>query len=710
MKIDAPPSLFICCSNPTDLQHLTQELQGYFGNVLHIVPLNPLTFDTTTPLQLSVILCTGSTESFAEKVFPHATILSVHRALSGKELEKIVTLPKGTRALVVNDPKQNAIETTNAIMDLGIQHINLIPYWPGSGINTQNCSTIIYTGIADDCPKGDFNYINLDHRSIAIETILDIIRHFNLPSHVANAYYFKHIQHITDSCYVVARTLRESKQLQNSFEDVFEINRSCLFVIDEHNQLSLINQMACDALNIQKQTSIGQKISVVFKSHPQLLPLLNTPKKNSETVITLNDVKYYMKLNLFFQKKPGNILISLTSVDELRQTEGNARMQLHASGFSAKFQFSNIIGDSFELTNTIALAKLYARTNSNILITGETGTGKEIFAQAIHNASQHSGQSFVAVNFAALPENLVETELFGYDEGAFTGALKGGKSGLFEIAHNGTLLLDEIGEASLAVQAKILRTLEEREIIHVGGSKVIPVDVRIICATNSNLKAMVEKGTFRADLFYRIKVLNLQLHPLRSRPADICPLLHSMLHSRFAMSLITPKIESHLLEYTWPGNVREVRALAEYINMLSDMYAQGSPLEQINTMLLYFLHSNFPLSVQSLPSTTVSAARPQVFTPDLPPDLTRLLFVLHLCQQQGCKTGRNTLCRIPALMELGLSESKIKSRLKQLASMGFLSIGTTKQSTTLTPKGLSYCKHIAQAHPDYNHWTITPLK
>lgn len=242
------------------------------------------------------------------------------------------------------------------------------------------------------------------------------------------------------------------------------------------------------------------------------------------------------------------------------------RKKLHDQGLMAKYQFTDIMGGSLLLINTITQARKFARTRSTVLITGESGTGKELFAQSIHNESDRRRGPFVAVNCAALPENLLESELYGYEEGAFTGAKRGGKPGLFELAHGGTIFMDEIGELGPQLQVRLLRVIQQKEVMRVGGDKVMSVDVRIITATNRNLLEAVKKGNFREDLYYRLNVLPLNVPPLRERTEDIPPLFtHFLNRNRAGKALgnIPAQILSRLKGYSWPGNVRELENLVE---------------------------------------------------------------------------------------------------------------------------------------------------
>jgi len=233
-----------------------------------------------------------------------------------------------------------------------------------------------------------------------------------------------------------------------------------------------------------------------------------------------------------------------------------------------------VTGDG-NMRDVVEKARNFATTDSTILIRGESGCGKELFAQGIHRASQRSGDPFVAVNCAALPDDLLESELFGYEEGAFTGARKGGKPGLFELAHGGTIFLDEIGSITLNLQARLLRVLQGREVMRIGGDSIIPVNVRCIVATNENLQNAIKEGNFRLDLYFRINVLNLSIPPLRSRPDDI-PLLaeHFLREFRQRIHKPVPRIPASMAqwmrEYGWPGNVRELQNFCERLAILAD--------------------------------------------------------------------------------------------------------------------------------------------
>lgn len=262
------------------------------------------------------------------------------------------------------------------------------------------------------------------------------------------------------------------------------------------------------------------------------------------------------------------VVVTFQDITRIQQTEAQIRQKLSEKGLAARYRFEDIIHRSPLIDQLIQRARHYAAVDSNVLIEGETGTGKELLAQSIHNASPRHRGPFVAVNCAAIPENLLESEMFGYEEGAFTGSIKGGKAGLFELAHTGTLFLDEVSELPLSFQGKILRVLQEREVRRVGGGRVKAVDVRIITASNCNLLHKVKNGTFRQDLFYRLDVLKLYIPPLRRRREDIQLLFLHFLRifaQKYGISeySVDPGALDVLQEYDYTGNVREMRNIAE---------------------------------------------------------------------------------------------------------------------------------------------------
>ncbi|WP_296116150.1 sigma-54-dependent Fis family transcriptional regulator [uncultured Eubacterium sp.] len=267
------------------------------------------------------------------------------------------------------------------------------------------------------------------------------------------------------------------------------------------------------------------------------------------------------------------------------------------SHFSAKYTFDTIIGDSLSMKQVKKLGELAAKNDSNLLILGECGTGKDLLAQAVHNASNRANGPFLPINCAALPKNLIESELFGYEGGAFTGAQKNGAPGKFELAEDGTIFLDEIGDMPLELQTTLLRVLQNKEIIRVGGKKPIPINVRVIAATNSNLEEAVQNKQFRSDLYYRLNVLSITIPPLRYRKEDISPLIDHFTKSHTSgeldLNFFTPEDRQLMLNYNWPGNVRELENMVERVICSS---ADGTISS--SQILKLFLHVDHQISTE----------------------------------------------------------------------------------------------------------------
>ncbi|MGY5955676.1 sigma 54-interacting transcriptional regulator [Kosakonia sp. BK9b] len=266
-----------------------------------------------------------------------------------------------------------------------------------------------------------------------------------------------------------------------------------------------------------------------------------------------------------------------------------------AKGFVATYSFADIVGESSSILSAIERAKIYARHDLPVSILGATGTGKELFAQSIHNASARSSEPFIAINCAAIPESMLESELFGYSEGAFTNARKGGKPGIFEMAMNGTVFIDEISEAPLSVQVKLLRVLQEKQFSRIGGDALITADFRLITASNKDIQQQIINGEFREDLYYRINILELRLPALCERPGDV-PLIVASLLSRHGRKLnFTDDAIAYLNQYPWPGNVRELQAVIYRLMVLLNG-------EQVDKTLLQTISKILP-SVESESAT-----------------------------------------------------------------------------------------------------------
>ena len=333
-----------------------------------------------------------------------------------------------------------------------------------------------------------------------------------------------------------------------------------------------------------------------------------------------------------------------------------------------------------------------ADSNASVLITGESGTGKELFAHAIQAASPRSEYPFVAINCAAIPDTLLESELFGYENGAFTGAKKGGKIGFFEFAHKGTLFLDEIEGMSPLLQVKLLRVIQEQEVVRVGGHRVIHVDVRIIAATNEQLVELVQRGEFRKDLYYRLGVLPVELPPLRERGSDILLLMEHMKRHVGAEFQLSKPAEKILLHHCWDGNIRELRNCAEYLAYIGKKV---------------ILPTDLPSTIYKTPAVSPSvSSTAEIQTPALPVHsatsmmqslkkaagsrMAAFIFVLQTmtdAQRKGVTCGRKTIVQEAKQKNQQLSEQEVRTIFSTLERLELIEIHRGRGGSLITQKG-----------------------
>lgn len=366
-------------------------------------------------------------------------------------------------------------------------------------------------------------------------------------------------------------SLNDSENMISEITTVLESAHEGIFAIDRRGYIKRCNSMAESLLSTTKEDIVGSHISKFMLGTPALSVLRSGIEytENEEVYITDRG-----KLHFIVTAKPlmknGQISGAVLSFRDIEEAK---KLVYNINNRALKYTFDDIIGNSEAIRMAKNQALLTARGNSTVLITGESGTGKEMFAKAIHYASPRSKKPFVTVNCGAIPENLLESELFGYEKGAFTGASEKGKIGKFELANGGTIFLDEIGDMPLHLQVKILHVLQNMRFERVGGNKTIIVDVRVIAATNRDLEEMIREGTFREDLYYRLSVIPMWIPPLRSRKDDIKTLMYFFLNKYNSfmnknISGFSENVEKIYEEYDWPGNVRELENAVEYaINM-----------------------------------------------------------------------------------------------------------------------------------------------
>ncbi|WHH57843.1 sigma 54-interacting transcriptional regulator [Petroclostridium sp. X23] len=364
----------------------------------------------------------------------------------------------------------------------------------------------------------------------------------------------------------LAVAVRKERERSNFIKAIIELSPVGIILANEESKIITYNSAAEKVVGISMDKARGNYAANVVPEC-NLDEIIKEGQPADKIIREINDNKVVVStLPIDDGKKVIGALAMLSPVSDYFRAEKKAQAINNEKGFKAKNSFRDILGKSDNYKSAIEQAKIFAKSDSNILITGETGVGKEMFAQSIHNFSFRNRGPFVAINCSALPENLLESELFGYEEGAFTGSKKGGKVGLFEIANGGTLLLDEIGELSINLQARLLRVIQEKEVMRVGGDRIIPIDVRIISATNKNLEN-ASNDEFRRDLLYRLNVLQLQIPSLKERDDDVIYIFNALLNKKVDVDDYKLEIPVEILKiltmYSWPGNIRELQNVCE---------------------------------------------------------------------------------------------------------------------------------------------------
>jgi len=373
----------------------------------------------------------------------------------------------------------------------------------------------------------------------------------------------------------IIMTARDQKEKNKLIQTIVEQTNEGILVLSSDKKVILLNRYAEKMLGVKAGGAIQRTMENPLPDL-SMEDLLNEGRPEHGEIIAIRDVQTIVsKIPLLVDGRMAGVIVYLKRLEELQEQEIKARRTIHQQGLKAKYTIDHFAAKSTIMKELITRIRKFADSNSNILIVGESGVGKEIVAHSLHNMSQRNGQPFVALNCSTLQENLLDSELFGYEEGSFTGAKRGGKSGLFELAHKGTIFLDEIGELPLALQAKLLRVLQEKEIRRIGGEKNVPVDVRVLAATNADLSAEVAAGKFRRDLFFRLATLCLCVPPLRERFEDL-PLLIEVFLQQFGRRYnkkrvyVSPALMDRLRQHAWPGNVRELENFLERYVILSE--------------------------------------------------------------------------------------------------------------------------------------------
>lgn len=636
-----------------------------------------------TALNSDLILLSSKSllNHIGERLTPGIDILVIRRAIDPEQIYKLLSLDSHKRILVVNTTKETAEEVIELLYTMGFDYLWLIPYGPEMEI-VPDADLVITPGEAHLVPSG-FEIVDIGTRVIDLSTLMEILDFCGLmeTSHVISAHY-------------VRSFISLSKRIESTRRQVENSKFILTAVLNQISQASIVVDTAGNIVQTNK------KARDLWGNHlNNISQLLDNKTYQSfkddhiETqVIEINGQLFIVhRTSLDYDDKE---LLLFEPGDEVNKRGQYLRRNIRARGFVAKYTFKDIVGSSTPLCRTIELAKIYSQSNSPVLIEGPTGCGKELFAHAIHEHSDRTTGPFVAINCGALPDTLLESELFGYEEGAFTGAKKGGKPGMFELATGGTIFIDEIEDLPLPVQVKLLRVFSEHEIIRVGGQTLIPIDARIIAATNRNVNDLVTQGRIREDLLYRLNVLPLSVPTLKERKMDIPALVAYFEHQIGKQNLITSKEMDQLQEYDWPGNIRELRNRIELLYTIKSTKNQISNTHFFSSRIGGNSASTAADSQANNPKPLDDSADPVINSNNSKFDQieAEILHSIADSNLRGIGIGRKQLSLVLASKLLIVTEASVRGILHDLEHRGLVQSFPGRRGTWLTSNGELWIK------------------
>ena len=649
-------------------ENLESVLSGYAVIENHFID----ELDSSNTLDADAVLVMNKLK--AKEVAPYVSdpdrLLVVQRTIKESEVYPLCSIPTGTKVLVVNDTPETTQELAALLYKLEINTLQLVIY--EDGVEYPDIRIAITPGESWRVPTSVSSVIDLGHRYIDITTFVKLVSMLKIPDGEISRRILKYSENLVDLDSGIKAQYRELFLKNVELDAVVNLSHEGILLLDNAGMIILYNKSLAGMLGLRIDIR-GMPAEDVM---PHGMVLMMSQERVEDEIFEYKGRSFLINKRSIehFGEKAGSYC-NIQEVTYIRQLEQNLSRKLQQKGQLARYSFEDILTCSAEMHKCIDLAKDIARSDLSVLITGESGTGKELLAQSIHSASDRAKQPFVAFNCAAVSDSLMESELFGYEGGSFTGALKEGKAGLFEQAHHGTVLLDEIGDMPPHLQVKILRVLQERQIMRVGSQRVTNVDLRIVAATNHDLRRQIKDGTFREDLYYRLNVLPLRVPPLRERSGDVLFLLNHFLRQGGRNDFeISPEAEKVLLAWKWPGNIRELANVASYIS--------------------FMVHG--PISVDQLPHFLIDErdgfeSERQEISRRYDPD-TALAVLDALATPHGRKTGagRNTIRELLVNYGYRLTEGETRTLLVVLAASGLISSSIGRKGSEITLKGEAF--------------------
>lgn len=549
------------------------QLKAFFGTGLEIISyaVNAEPISEMIRADVFLITTTEVTKDIRDFIPNSAEIVHISRTFDREKASRLNDIPVDSDILLLDYSAPFAWDTMSVLHEVGFKQFNYLV--AEANMDAEQLPHYDYAISIGESPSVEIpksKSVDIGWYCIDVLTYINIAEKLHLLNHEINRRIYSYGKKVLPTNMGIFNVVKYSWKMQHQWDAILDMIDDGVIVTDNQKNIIHTNDFIHkvfkkngygkkeDKMNILK-SSLQRVIDDEKELINELVDIEETGKK---LLISKRRISLYGDLNGY--------LILCRDVTEMQNLENRLRLIQEKKGFLAKYTFDDIITGSHAMEHCIEQGRRIAETDASVLVTGESGTGKELFAQSLHNASLRSKYPFVAVNCAALPTELLESELFGYEEGAFTGAKKGGKKGIFELAHQGTVFLDEIGEIPLSVQAKLLRVLEEKEVMRIGGDTLIPVNVRVISASNIDFEEQIKKKAFRSDLYYRLNVMEIMIPPLRERMEDIALLVRHFLSQDAEKAEI--RLDSKLIEKMskiyWEGNVRELRNCVEYMKIM----------------------------------------------------------------------------------------------------------------------------------------------
>lgn len=662
-------TLFVLSHGRQTAQNIAVEMDRIFGKYIKVEPICVEDGLFDIDFKDALVLDTGkwTEELDTSALIPGDTpCIRARRVVDFDNLHRLMDLAEGTDVLLVNDHQKTADIAIKQLLELGLTHLNYYPFYPGI-TSYRSLGISITPGEPHLVPECVKTTIDIGTRKIDLTTLVEVAEALGLLDEIAPTLSMGYVKNMFKLVKKYSTAAKEASEMRDTFQVLADYASTGIIYIDENRHVVLMNKAFYKMAGKSYEQIVGQSIDVLM---PEIEAIFEAPRQKhiltlfeKDCVVQASDVR--------LSSGQMGMIINIEDADAIQKMEHELRRKNRQALHTTSYDFSSIYYQSDIMEKTVALAKRLSESDATILLQGESGTGKELLAQAMHNHSARKGGPFVPVNFAALPETLIESELFGYEAGAFTGAKRGGRPGLFEAAHGGTLFLDEIGDAPLSFQTRLLRVLQEKQVRRVGGRVQIPVDVRVMAATNQNLIELVERGQFRQDLYYRLCVLPIEVPPLRNRKADIALLLkihmEMLTMKRVALEdYLSEETLKYLMDYKWPGNIRQLANLAEY---LVHIVREGEKIRP----------EDLPLSV----SPPAGKDTPNVLESIMGPKASWLIRTLDAYGPMG----RSALVKAAQEAGLSLTEGEIRSLLKDLQSKAFIISSTGRGGSRLSEQG-----------------------